>query len=132
MPNLLRQRTPMRTACLFLNHIYYHLGGVWPELPWYLYDPLCQFHYRYLALNSYNYVSRILFLSRFSFNGTDDSQDSKEREGTGFYSTLSLPPEHKHSEICNFACEINVLTYFLPQYLCLPDCYSMRCTTLSN
>ena len=30
---------------------------------------------------------------------TDDSQDSREREGTIYYSTLPLPPTHKHSDI---------------------------------
>ena len=30
---------------------------------------------------------------------TGDSQDGREREGTIFYSTLSLPPAHEHSEI---------------------------------
>ena len=33
--------------------------------------------------------------------------------------------------ICNFVCEMTV-TYFLSHRLCLPDCYSMRFTTLSN
>ena len=40
-----------------------------------------------------------LFLSGFSFIGTDDSQDSKGREGTIFYSTLPLPPAHQHWDI---------------------------------
>ena len=39
------------------------------------------------------------FLSGFSFTGTDDSQDSKWREGTTFYSTLPLLPAHEHSDI---------------------------------
>ena len=38
-------------------------------------------------------------LSGFSFTDTDDSQDSRGREGTFFYSTLPLPPAHKHSDI---------------------------------
>ena len=29
----------------------------------------------------------------------DDSQDSRGREGTIFYSTLPLPPAHEHSDI---------------------------------
>ena len=41
----------------------------------------------------------VYFLSGFSFTDTDDSQDSKGREGTIFYSTLTLPPAHKHWDI---------------------------------
>ena len=39
------------------------------------------------------------FLSRFSFTDTDNSQDSRGREGTFLYSTLPLPPVHEHSDI---------------------------------
>ena len=39
------------------------------------------------------------FLSGFSFTDTDDSQDSRGREGTFFYSSLPLPPAHEHSDI---------------------------------
>ena len=41
----------------------------------------------------------IFFLSGFSFTDTDDSQGSRGREGTIFYSTLPLPPAHEHSDI---------------------------------
>ena len=51
--------------------------------------------YCYFSTPSYYYF----FLSGFSFTGTDDSQDSRGREGTIFYSTLPLPPAHKHSDI---------------------------------
>ena len=37
------------------------------------------------------------FLSGFSFTGTDNSQHSRGREGTIFFSTLPLPPAHEHS-----------------------------------
>ena len=40
----------------------------------------------------------IFFLSGLSFTDTDDTQDSRGREGTSFYSTLLLPPAHKHSD----------------------------------
>ena len=40
-----------------------------------------------------------LFLSGFCFTDTDDSQDSRRRDGTIFYSTLPLPPAHEHSDI---------------------------------
>ena len=36
------------------------------------------------------------FLSGFSFTDTDNSQDSRGREGTFLYSTLPLPPAHEH------------------------------------
>ena len=36
------------------------------------------------------------FLSGFSFTDTDDSQGSRGREGSIFYSTLPLPPTHEH------------------------------------
>ena len=39
------------------------------------------------------------FLSGFSFTDTDNSQDSRWREGIIFYSTLPLPPAHEHSDI---------------------------------
>ena len=44
------------------------------------------------------------FQSGFSFTGTENSQDSRRREGTIFYSTLPLPPAHKHSDICLQLC----------------------------
>ena len=40
-----------------------------------------------------------IFLSGFSFTDNDNLQDSGGREGTIFYSTLPLPPTHKHSNI---------------------------------
>ena len=39
------------------------------------------------------------FSIRVFFKDTDDSQDSKGREGSMFYSTLPLPPAHEHWEI---------------------------------
>ena len=41
----------------------------------------------------------ILFSIRVFFTDTDDSQDSSGREGTIFYSTLPVPPAHKHWDI---------------------------------
>ena len=41
----------------------------------------------------------IYFFIRVFFTDTDDSQDSRGREGTIFYSTLPLPPAHEHSDI---------------------------------
>ena len=39
---------------------------------------------------------RLFFLSKFSFTDTDNSQDSRGREGTIFFSTEPLPPAPKH------------------------------------
>ena len=39
------------------------------------------------------------FLSGFSFMDTDNSQDSRGREGIFVYSSLPLPPAHEHSDI---------------------------------
>ena len=39
------------------------------------------------------------FLLGFSFTDTDDLQNSRGREDTIFYSTLSLPPAHEHWDI---------------------------------
>ena len=47
------------------------------------------------VLNIYIYI----FLSGFSLTDTGDSQDSRGREGTIVYSTLSLPSTHEHSDI---------------------------------
>ena len=49
--------------------------------------------------NSCFFFFVFFFLSGFSFTDTDDSQDSRGREGTIFYSTLPLPPAHEHSDI---------------------------------
>ena len=49
------------------------------------------------------YVWDFLYLFFFSisvfFTETDDSQESRGREGTISYSSLPLPPTHKHSNI---------------------------------
>ena len=42
-------------------------------------------------------LDEIIFFSiRVFFTDTDDSQDSRGREGTIFYFTLPLPPAHEH------------------------------------
>ena len=48
---------------------------------------------------SLNFIIFFFFLSGFSFTDTDNSQDSRGREGTIFYSTLPLPPAHEHWHI---------------------------------
>ena len=52
---------------------------------------------------SYVYVY-FFFLSGFSFTDTDDSQDSRGREETFFYSILPLPPAHEHLDIYLLLC----------------------------
>ena len=44
----------------------------------------------------YRYI--YIFSIRVFFHNTDDSHDSRGREGTMFYSTLPLPPAHEHSD----------------------------------
>ena len=55
----------------------------------------------------------IFFLSGFSFTDTDNSQDSRGREGTIFYSTLPLPLAHEHSDIYLQLCTWNDYHIFL-------------------
>ena len=45
------------------------------------------------------FLIHFFFLSGFFFTDTDDSQDSRGREATIFYSTLPLTPAHEHSGI---------------------------------
>ena len=45
------------------------------------------------------YFLFFFFLPGFSFIETDDSQDSRGRERTIFYSTLPLSPADEHSDI---------------------------------
>ena len=44
-------------------------------------------------------LATLFFLSGFSFTDTGESQNSRGREETIFYSTLPLPPAHKHWDI---------------------------------
>ena len=45
---------------------------------------------------SFTSSSSLFFSVRVFFTDTDDSQDSRGREGTSFYSNLPLQPTHKH------------------------------------
>ena len=44
-------------------------------------------------------IGNVVIFYQGSFTDTDDSQNSRGREGTIFYSILPLPPAHEHSEI---------------------------------
>ena len=46
-----------------------------------------------------NVLALFFFSIKVFFTGTDDSQDSKGREGTIFYSSIPLPPAHEHWDI---------------------------------
>ena len=56
------------------------------------------FHFLYFLVCYVCYVM-YFFLSGISFTDIDNSQDSRRREGSNFYSTLLLPPARKHSDI---------------------------------
>ena len=64
-----------------------------------------QYFFELVVLFRYTYLY-VCILSGFSFKDTDNSQGSRKREGTIFYSTLPLPPAHsdihffhEHSDI---------------------------------
>ena len=54
------------------------------------------FDYTKVKFNCPRKLIPSLFLSVFSFTDTDDSQDSRGRNGIICYSTLPLPTAHKH------------------------------------
>ena len=64
---------------------------------------LFPFRIPYILLNNWRWFSRnilrFFFLSGFSFTDTDNSQDSRGREGAVFYSSLALPPAHEHLDM---------------------------------
>ena len=63
---------------------------------------LCDFLLSFLAfiyLKKCVLRMRFFFLSGSSFTDTDNSQDSRGKEGTIFCSTLPLPSAHEHSDI---------------------------------
>ena len=60
---------------------------------------LWQHYFQTCLVSKITSWAKNFFLSRFSFTDTDESHDSRRREGTIFYSTLLLLPAHKHSDI---------------------------------
>ena len=50
-------------------------------------------------LKAFIFDENFFFLSGLSLTDTDNSQDSRGREGTIFYCTLPLQPAHEHSDI---------------------------------
>ena len=76
---------------------------------------------------------KYFFSIRVFFTDTDNSQDSRGREATIFYSILLHPPAHKHWDIyLQLRMWDDYHIFLIAQHLYLPDCYSMRFTTLSN
>ena len=59
-------------------------------------DIICHVLFCFLFLMA---LLLIFFLSGFAFTDTDDSQDSREREGTIFYPILPPPLTHEYSDI---------------------------------
>ena len=74
-------------------------------------------------------ASLFFFLSGFSFRDTDDSQDSRGRDGTIFYSTLPLPPANEYSDIYLQLCMWDDYHIFLIAPLVFTR---LLLTTLSN
>ena len=60
----------------------------------------------------------IYVLSEFSFTDTEDSQDSREREETMFYSSLPLPSPLEPSNICLHLCMRYVYHVFFNRTIC--------------
>ena len=61
---------------------------------------------------SLNFIIFFFFLSGFSFTDTDNSQDSKGREGPSFIPLYHFHPlTNIETFICNFASEMTI-TYF--------------------
>ena len=62
----------------------------------------------------------VFFLSGFSFTDTDDSQDSRGREETIFYSTLPLPPSaYEHLDIYFATLHVRWLSYISNHTACI-------------
>ena len=74
----------------------------------------------------------IFFVSAFSSQTLTIHRTAGEERGPSFISLYHFHPlKNIDTLICNFACGTSI-TYFYSQRLCLPDCYTIRFTTLSN
>ena len=72
------------------------------------------------------FVSFVSFSIRVFFTDTDDSQDSRGREETIFYSTLPLPPAHEHWDIYLQLCMWDDYPEFLIATLVFTRCLLQR------
>ena len=74
----------------------------------------------------------LFFFYRVFLTDPDDSQDSREKERAIFIHPYHLCSfTNIHVFISRLACEMTI-SYFYSHRLLLPDCYSMRFTTLLN
>ena len=78
--------------CVLLGRNFDFVGGYFVAAAHYIMVTIgyCSLPGGYCSLRGFFFSIRVFFTN------TDDSQDSKGREGTIFYSTLSLPPAHEH------------------------------------
>ena len=70
-----------------------HVYAIFSKLCYYIQEKRFFFRYNWLS------VFGFFLLSGFSFTDTDNSQGSRGREGTIFYSTLPFSSAHEHSDI---------------------------------
>ena len=84
------------------------------------------------TFNAWGIFKTFFFLSEFSSQTLTIHRTGGEGRGPCFIPLYHLNPlTNIETFICNFACETTI-TYFWSERLCLPECYSMRFTTLSN
>ena len=72
-----------------------------------------------MTANWSHYLIHFFFLSVFSFIETDDSLDSRGREGTIFSSTLPLPLAHEHSNIYFATLPVRWLSHIFNRTTCI-------------
>ena len=96
------------------------------------YEMFKTFELSKVKLNCPRKLIPFLFLLGFSFTDTDNSQKSRGRGRTIFYSTLTIPPAHKHLGIYLQLYMWDDYHIFLIVLLVFSGCYSMSFTNLSN
>ena len=83
------------------------------------------------------HLEQATFFIRVFFTDTNNSQDSRGREGTIFYSSLPLPPAHKHWDINLQLCmwdgyHVFLITTFVFTRLLLDEIYHLTNYHLSD
>ena len=66
-----------------------------------------------------NEQQEFFFLSGFSFTDTDESQDSRGREESNFYSTLPLLPADEHSDIYFATFHVRLILHISNRTACI-------------
>ena len=79
----------------------------------------CWYLFKIRAFSKQNHDVSFFFLSGFSFTDTAHSQDSRGKEGTIFYSTLSLPLAHEHSDIYFATLHVRCLSHVSNRTACI-------------